>query len=122
MRILKTEQQAQASDPSKHHMMRLFNYGLLMKDLSSHYFDRDRVEESQIELAKAAHIVSPFSSLISLETAKDYERFEIEKPKDNSLGNSNLFNQGAVPEPHEWALICLAAVLMSFMMYKRLFG
>lgn len=122
MRIAKTIQGPQTSDPSKHHLMRLFNYGQLMKDLRPHYFDRDRVQESQIELAQNAHIVSPYSSLISLETEKDYERFKIQKPTSKSLGNSNLFNQGAVPEPHEWALICLAIVFLSFMMYKRLFG
>ncbi|MFY0673612.1 MAG: XrtN system VIT domain-containing protein [Bacteroidia bacterium] len=103
------------------HLMRLFNFGLLMEQLKPFYFKRDSVNESQIQLAQDAFIVSPFSSLVCLESAADYERFDIEKPNSGSLGNSKIFNSGGVPEPREWALIGLAAVFFSLLIYKRFF-
>jgi len=104
------------------HLLRLFNYGLLMEELRGFYFKRDQVSEDQIALARSAYIVSPFSSLVSLENIGDYQRFEITEPKpDKSLLNAGSLGGGSVPEPHEWVLIVLAALSMSFLLYKRLF-
>ena len=60
-----------------------------------------------LKLAKKAHIVTPLSSLIVLETQADYDRFNIHQSK-NALGNAALTNAGAAPEPQEWLLILLA--------------
>ena len=60
-----------------------------------------------LKLAEKAHIVTPLSSLIVLETQADYDRFNIHQSK-NALGNAALSNAGAAPEPHEWLLIILA--------------
>jgi hypothetical protein len=58
-------------------------------------------------------VVSPVSSLIVLETKEDYERFGI-KDKDNSLYNATKNSSGAVPEPHEWALIIVFVLFIAF--------
>jgi hypothetical protein len=53
-----------------------------------------------------------------LETIKDYERFDIDKNK-NSLQNASTTSAGAVPEPHEWALIIILMGTLVFLYYKR---
>jgi XrtN system VIT domain protein len=119
-----TRQSASSSSKAQKvpdHLMRLFNFGLLMEELKPYYFERDSVNENQIQLAKDAFVVSPFSSLVCLESATDYDRFNIEKPDNSSLGNAKIFDGGGVPEPHEWALIGLAAVFFSLLLYKRFF-
>ncbi len=68
---------------------------------------RDFDLKDALKLAEKAHIVTPLSSLIVLETQADYDRFNIHKSK-NALGNAALSNAGAAPEPHEWLLIILA--------------
>jgi hypothetical protein len=61
--------------------------------------------------------VSPVSSLVVLETREDYKRFDI-KDTDNSLKNASLNGKGAVPEPHEWALIIIAVFVILTIKYK----
>jgi hypothetical protein len=58
--------------------------------------------------------------LIVLETKEDYERFGI-KDKANSLHNASKASSGAVPEPHEWALIIifLSFIIFYFFRYSR---
>ena len=70
-----------------------------------------------VDLAKDANIVTPISSLIVLETDADYEKNGIEK-NINTLGNASINNDGAVPEPHEWAMIVLGLTAL-FFYYKR---
>lgn len=104
------------------HLVRIFNYNLLMDRLKEHYFNRAMVSDEQIDLARAAYVVSPYSSLVSLESVSDYQRFEIGKPPAaKSLFNAGSLTGGSVPEPHEWALIIIAALSMSFLLYKRFF-
>ena len=96
------------------HLMRLFYYQSIMDQIGNRYFSGDEqqyIEQELTELAAVANIVTPVSSLIVLETQEDYERFDIERNKD-SLGNAALNNQGAVPEPHEWALILVGCLLL----------
>lgn len=120
--IKKTESRTEHQGQSPDHLLRLFNYGLLMEELQGFYFKRDQVTEDQIALARSAYIVSPFSSLVSLENSSDYQRFEITEPKpDKSIFNAGSLSGGSVPEPHEWVLIIVAALSMSFLLYKRLF-
>ena len=74
------------------------------------------MEDELIDRAKEAYVVTPVSSLVTLETQKDYERFDIEAPGKNSLKNASIKQSGAVPEPHEWVLIaiCLAFAVVLY--------
>ncbi|GAB3810882.1 hypothetical protein GCM10028895_00520 [Pontibacter rugosus] len=99
------------------HLMRLFAYNHILKQVGARYFCQDFQEEELIQEAEQANIVSPVSSLIVLETQADYERFDIQKSKD-SLGNASIKSSGAVPEPAEWALIILAILTVAFITLK----
>ncbi|MCF0073525.1 hypothetical protein LZD49_23805 [Dyadobacter sp. CY261] len=68
--------------------------------------------------AEAAHIVTPVSSMVVLESQRDYDRFDIRKSK-NSLDNATLKRFGAVPEPHEWILIGLFVLIISIFTIRR---
>ena len=120
-RLLIKECSAPTNIKAPDHLLRLFAYNHVMKNISEHYFDNDdttpaQTNESLIAEAEKANIVSPVSSLIVLETQKDYERFGIDENK-NSLQNASMKSSGAVPEPHEWLLICL---LLSIIVYVYL--
>lgn len=100
------------------HLMRLFSYNDLMKRIGNGYYNKKQLESGLIERAKEAHILTPISSLLVLETDKDYERFNIKKSQ-NSLGNAQISSDGAVPEPHEWLLIILSLVFVLYMYWRR---
>jgi len=91
------------------HLLRLFAYNDLMRKIGNDFFNEKHIREDLLEQARTAYIVSPLSSLIVLETKQDYERFDIKQSK-NSLENATLKNAGAVPEPHEWALIIVLVI------------
>ncbi|WP_420477398.1 hypothetical protein, partial [Noviherbaspirillum sp. ST9] len=59
------------------HLLRLFAYNRIMKKVAERYFRDDFIQPEIIAEAEKANIVSPVSSLIVLETQKDYERFGI---------------------------------------------
>ncbi|MEZ5022059.1 MAG: XrtN system VIT domain-containing protein [Chitinophagales bacterium] len=101
------------------HLLRLHHYNQLMQTLGTNYFDKQSHEESLIALANEAFITTPISSLVVLETIKDYERFGIEENK-NSLKNASMNNSGAVPEPAEWLLIILTLVALGGLTYRKL--
>jgi XrtN system VIT domain protein len=97
---------------------RLYAYNHMMQQIGTKYLSKDYLKDSAattglIKEAEQANIVTPISSLIVLETAQDYKRFDIQKSK-NSLDNATLKNSGAVPEPHEWVLIIIFALLVSY--------
>jgi XrtN system VIT domain protein len=98
------------------HLARLFAYNDVMRKVGSDYFKEDFVNEALVDEAVTAYVVTPVSSLIVLESKKDYERFDI-SDKENSLHNAAKQSSGAVPEPHEWALI---ALFVLFVMYVRI--
>ncbi|MBD1365061.1 XrtN system VIT domain-containing protein [Mucilaginibacter sp. ZT4R22] len=100
------------------HLLRLFAYNDIMKKVGADYFRHDYVQPQTIAEAEQGYIVSPVSSMIVLETAKDYERFGIDENK-NSLKNASMKSSGAVPEPQEWMLIILAAIIVGTFIYKR---
>lgn len=113
------------------HIMRLFAYQQLMRDIGRQYFEKDSLAEKWIRTAEEAYVVSPISSLIVLETQKDYERMGIEEnentlgnagKKPSPLGNAKQNNSGAAPEPHEWVLIVLASSLILWQLKKRMFA
>lgn len=102
------------------HVMRLFRYNELLHHIGKAYFDREALEETWIRKAEEAYVVSPVSSLIVLETQKDYERMGIEENRD-TLGNAKMQNSGAVPEPHEWVLIFLVLGVILWQVKGRYF-
>jgi XrtN system VIT domain protein len=91
------------------HLQRLFAYNHIMQQ---------REGDSLVEEARQAYIVTPLSSLVVLETKADYERFNI-KDSENSLKNASLQSKGAVPEPHEWALIILTILTLLYVKFKK---
>ncbi len=93
------------------HLYRLFAYNSLMRQVGGYYFDRNRLTDSLIFEAEEANIVTPVSGLVVLETQKDYDRFGIKRDL-HGLANATLKSEGAVPEPHEWAMIALLIVLL----------
>ncbi len=105
------------------HLARLFAYNDIMRKVGPHFHDDDFINDDLVEEARSFYVVSPVSSLIVLETQQDYDRFDI-KHKENSLGNASKNSSGAVPEPHEWALIILFAglVLYAFRQSKYRFS
>lgn len=116
MLIRETDKPVKQNAPD--HLLRLFAYNKIMRQIGEKYLDESYMKASEInsaliDQAAKANIVTPVSSLIVLETQKDYERFDIKKSK-NSLDNASIKNSGAVPEPHEWVLIILFALLVTF--------
>jgi XrtN system VIT domain protein len=98
------------------HLLRLFAYNHIMQKMGAR-FSKDTSETDELVAeAQKAYVVSPVSSLVVLETKQDYEKFGI-KDSQNSLQNASLKSKGAVPEPHEWALIGVACLAMAFIKF-----
>lgn len=116
--IQKTADSLALSTDAPDHLLRLFAYNELMRDIGQQYFDREALEDQWLRKAEEAYVVSPVSSLVVLETQKDYERFGIDENR-NSLGNASDSNSGAVPEPHEWVLIILVAVAAVYVWWNK---
>ena len=100
------------------HLMRLFTYNNVLKSVGKNHFHLKSLENELITEAQEAHVVTPISSLLVLETQADYDRFDIKKSK-NSLDNASISNSGSVPEPHEWILILLVAMLTLYFYLKK---
>ena len=100
------------------HLVRLFTYNHLLQKIGRHYFEPKYQTNAFIAEAQRAHVVSPVSSLIVLETAADYDRFGIHKDAAG-LSNATLKQDGAVPEPHEWALLGLVLALVAWLMGQK---
>lgn len=99
------------------HLMRLYAYNNILRDSGVRLLTGEDADAATIAEAEAANIVTPVSSLVVLETQKDYENFDIKESKDG-LKNAAMQSKGAVPEPHEWALIILAALLLLYVRYQ----
>jgi XrtN system VIT domain protein len=113
--VIEKKQTAQLNtkDNAPDHLARLFAYNNIMRQVGANYFKDDFINQKLIDEAATAYVVSPVSSLIVLETKEDYERFGI-KDKENSLHNASKNSSGAVPEPHEWALIIVFLGFIAF--------
>ena len=99
------------------HLARLFIYNDIMRRVGPRFFDQSfRSDNVLVGEAERANILSPVSSLIVLETERDYNRFGIKRDQ-KGLENATLKNEGAVPEPHEWALL-VAALLFVFIIRR----
>lgn len=94
------------------HIYRMYAFGKVLEEQVKIQND-SLVQNQYVDLAKDANIVTPISSLIVLETDKDYKNNGIEK-NVNTLGNASINNDGAVPEPHEWLLIIIGFVSLFF--------
>jgi XrtN system VIT domain protein len=100
------------------HLARLFIYNHLLGQIGRNYFTNTHKTPALIAEAQQAHVVSPLSSLIVLETQNDYERFGIHKDK-NGLDNATLKKDGAVPEPHEWTMLLMVAGLVCWLLIQK---
>ena len=99
------------------HLMRLFAYNHILQKMGTKLFTADSLNTDLIDEAQEAYIVSPISSLIVLETQKDYDRFKIDDSA-TSLKNASSNSKGAVPEPHEWALIIIAVMVLLYIRFQ----
>ena len=99
------------------HLMRLFTYNHIMSEAGHSLLAGDKEPDNIVDEAQNAYVVSPVSSLIVLETQKDYDRFKITKG-DNSLGNASLHSKGSVPEPGEWMLIIVVLIICGWIYYR----
>lgn len=113
----KAEPHTAQSSNAPDHAARLFAYNDIMRKLGTRKLSSDFVNQDLIDEAHAAYVVSPVSSLIVLEKQEDYERFGIDD-KGNSLHNASKDASGAVPEPHEWALIMLFVLFVLYTVYR----
>ncbi|WP_173002975.1 XrtN system VIT domain-containing protein [Chitinophaga sp. SYP-B3965] len=95
------------------HLMRLFAYNHILQKAGKGLITKSEGQDSLVSIAREAYVVSPISSLIVLESKEDYDRFNI-KDSDNSLKNASMKSNGAVPEPHEWALIILVLFSITY--------
>jgi XrtN system VIT domain protein len=83
-------------------IMRMYGTDVIMKKLNNHLLAKEAAE---------AYVVTPVSSLVVLESQKDYDRFDI-RDETSSLKNASLGSKGSVPEPHEWALIIMVTMVL----------
>jgi XrtN system VIT domain protein len=118
MLISETEAPATATAPD--HLLRLFTYNDILRKVGSDYAKPEALREDLVAAARQAYVVTPLSSLVVLETQKDYDRFGITASKD-SLKNASIHSSGAVPEPHEWLLILTAVLVMAAFLVKSHF-
>jgi len=118
MAIQKTPANTQKASVAPDHLARLFTYNQLLRHVGRHYFTKNYQNDTLIQEAQLAHVVSPLSSLVVLETVKDYDRFGIKKDT-RGLDNATLKEEGAVPEPHEWALLAMALGVFGWLFWKK---
>lgn len=100
------------------HLMRLFAYNSILKKIGKDLHNERFLQKQLIDEAKESYVVTPISSLVVLETQKDYDRFDIKK-SENSLQNASINDSGAVPEPHEWLLILLVFIMTLWLYFKN---
>lgn len=99
------------------HLMRLYHYNHLLQQYGRGGIDNAANDSTLIAEAETAHVVSPLSSLIVLETKADYERFGIDATQ-KGLQNATLKSSGAVPEPHEWVLLILTLGIALYLYFR----
>jgi XrtN system VIT domain protein len=112
--IVKKDSEVQ-STMGNDHIYRLYAFNKVMNEHVTQI--NDSIPNKYVTLAQDANIVTPITSLIVLETDADYEKHGIDK-NPNGLGNASVKNEGAVPEPHEWALIFISLITIWFFYMK----
>ena len=73
-------------------------------------------EDIKAKRAQTAAVISEAEAAYA-SSQKDYERFNIKDSK-NSLNNASLKSNGAVPEPHEWALIIIVCFVLLYIKFR----
>ena len=104
------------SSAAPDHLMRLFAYNHIMRKMGPRFTEEEKDANELIAEAQKAYVVSPVSGMVVLETQDDYKRFNI-KDSRNSLHNASMKSKGAVPEPHEWALIIIACFVLLYIKF-----
>jgi XrtN system VIT domain protein len=112
------KQKSRGKTVAPDHLMRLFAYNHIMLQYAGSWNEASPLTDSMVAEARQAYVVSPVSSLVVLETQKDYDRFDI-RDTENSLKNASKSSNGAVPEPHEWALIAIAGMVAAYLYLRR---
>ncbi len=100
------------------HLMRLFTYNHIMSEAGHSLLAGDQEPDSIVDEAQNAYVVSPVSSLIVLETQKDYDRFKITKAVIIVWVTLPLHSKGSVPEPGEWMLIIIVLIICGWVYYR----
>jgi XrtN system VIT domain protein len=94
------------------HIYRLFAFGKVLNE----QVQKDSLSLNRyVSLAEDANIVTPVSSLIVLETDKDYKDNKINK-NVNTLGNASIDDVPGSPLNYQWIVVLLAIVLGYFKM------
>lgn len=104
------------------YLLRLAMHEQIMRSLGRRYFEKDLENSDLVDYAARGAIVSPVSTLIVLETDKDYDRFGI-KANAAGMGQSGLKKPGvlgSVPEPGEWLLLISLVFFMAWYYRRRL--
>lgn len=117
MAITETTSNPHLPSTGSDHLYRLFAFNQILNEQVAIQAD-STLQNRYVYLAKETNIVSPISSLIVLETDEDYENNGIEK-NVNTLGNASINNHGAVPEPHEWALLGIMFIVFGIYYNKN---
>lgn len=112
------QRQGTVSSTGPDHVYRLFTYNHIMQKLGTGTLTGRSPDSSLVAEAAKAYVVSPVSSLVVLETQADYDRFGI-SDSGSSLKNAALASKGAVPEPHEWALIVLSIFVIAVVIKRK---
>ena len=98
---------------------RLSAYNLALEDFRKSGFNADNPTIVAMNKVSEAHIVTPFSTLLVLESEKDYIAYGINNSA-SELNNSQATDPslaaklGVVPEPHEWLLIILCVGVVAY--------
>ncbi len=115
--IMITEADGTTISDAPDHLMRLFAYNSIMQVAGAEYFSEQNYRQELVDKAHKAYVVTPFTSLIVLETQEDYKASGI-KDEGTSLKNASMKSSGAVPEPHEWMLIMILAGTVLFIIIR----
>ena len=116
LQLRRMEADSLSKSEAPDHLMRLFAYNHIM----FRYMEGMITSTTELLVAEAqqAYVVSPVSSLVVLESQVDYDRFDI-ADTENSLRNASKNSKGAIPEPHEWALLIIAGTIAIYMYIRR---
>ncbi len=118
VQFVKTGSDKNVATDAPDHLFRMYTYNNVLRKMGKDYFRKGQHQQRHIEEAEAAYVVTPISSLVTLETQKDYDRFDIKK-SEKTLGNASIVTGGAIPEPHEWMLILLGLIVAVWLFFFK---
>ena len=83
MMISKLDTNVKSEAPD--HLLRLFGYNQILKKIGRKYYNKEQYEDELLSVANEAFVLSPISSMVVLETDKDYDDHGIKKNKNSLL-------------------------------------